>query len=161
MGVNPGTASAKPLDKPATGAPAHIAGCALAVRVSVSYPTRWGQSVKLIGDGAALGNWQPSCGVPLECRHVGDQLLWSASLALPSTAELTYKYIVANEGGAVEDAETRPRTVRLPDKLPHGATVALADEWQVQYVARGSWACSALSPAVQCCRAASYLECPA
>jgi Starch binding domain len=147
---NPGTASAKPVDKPAAGSTAHKAGCALTVRVSVSYPTRWGQSVKLIGDGTALGNWQPSCGVPLDCRHVGDQLVWSASLALPSTAELTYKYIVANEGGAVEDAETRPRTVRLSDKLPHGATVALADEWQVQADARGAghaqlnrWWCSA------------------
>lgn len=135
---NPGTASAKPADKPAASSPAHKAGCALTVRVSVSYPTRWGQSVKLIGDGAALGNWQPSCGVPLDCSHVGDKLVWSASLALPSTAELTYKYIVANEGGAVEDAETRPRTVRLSDKLPHGATVALADEWQVQADAHGA-----------------------
>jgi Starch binding domain len=133
-GANPGTASAKPSGKPAAAPPVHKAGCALTVRVSVSYPTRWGQSVKLIGDGAALGKWQPSCGVPLRCRHVGEQLVWSASLALPITAELTYKYVVVNESGAVEDAETRPRTVRLLDGLSHGAAVVLTDEWQVQDV---------------------------
>jgi Starch binding domain len=106
------------------------------VRVSVSYPTRWGQTVKLVGDGAVLGKWQPSCGVPLTCQHVDDKLVWSASLALPKTPELTYKYVVVNEGGAVEDAETRPRTVRWSDGLSHGATVVLYDEWQVQAVRR-------------------------
>lgn len=125
MGVNPIQQKG-----PKPGAPA------LTARVSVSYPTRWGQSVKLVGEGVALGEWQPSRGLPLECTHVGGALVWTASLALPRTAELTYKYVVVNEGGAVEDAETRPRTVALPEALPHGATISLSDGWQVGFLSR-------------------------
>ena len=103
----------------------------LRVRCSVPYPTKWGQSVRLIGEGTALGEWAPSRGVPLECKHVDDALLWTCTLTLPKAGELQYKYVVVNEGGAVEDSETRPRTVQLPADLPPGAAVVLADEWQV------------------------------
>lgn len=105
----------------------------LTARVSVPYPTKWGQSVRLVGEGVALGEWQPSRGLALECTHKDGALIWSASLALPKATELTYKYVVVNEGGAMEDAETRPRTVQLPTDLPPGAAVLLADEWQVRF----------------------------
>lgn len=125
------------MDTSPTAKPASkTAGAALTARVSVPYPTRWGQSLKLIGEGVALGEWQPSRGLPLECTHVGDALVWTASLALPKAAELAYKYVVVNEGGAVDDAETRLRLVQLPDSLPHGAAIVLVDEWQVPYCRR-------------------------
>ncbi len=100
-------------------------------RVSVPYATKWGQHVRLV-----LGNEPVARASPLDCQHVGEELVWSAELAWPKASHYTYKYVVVNEAGSVEDEETRPRTVQVPGTLRPGATLQLMDEWQVPFCCR-------------------------
>ena len=99
----------------------------LAVRVSVPYVTKWGQNIRLVTDQTS---WDASRGLPLECKHEGDALIWTAELAFPRADSYTYRYVVVNEAGTVEDAESRPRTVELPPQTPPGSALQIADEWQ-------------------------------
>ena len=47
------------------------AGRSLTLHFQVSYMTEWGQSVKVVGEGALLGSWNPIKGHAMNCRHVG------------------------------------------------------------------------------------------
>lgn len=95
------------------------------VCLSVPYPTRWGQSVRAVMDDELVAQ-----GSPLECQHVGSTLVWTAQLAWPASSQYSYRYVVVNESGTVEDQETRPRTVQLPEGLAPGAMLHITDEWQ-------------------------------
>ncbi len=101
------------------------------LRLSVPYGTRWGQMVRVMGDGAALGNGQVDEAPELACRHVGDRLLWFGEVTVPRAPAYSYKYVVVGEGGNVEDEELSARELRLPAELAAGAVVDVHDEWQV------------------------------
>ena len=47
------------------------------------------------------------------------------------TAQVSYKYLVLNEQGTVDEAEQTQRTLKLPDKLQADACVLVRDSWQV------------------------------
>mmetsp|Transcript_13105 Transcript_13105/g.39668 ORF Transcript_13105/g.39668 Transcript_13105/m.39668 type:complete len:1026 (-) Transcript_13105:2008-5085(-) len=96
-----------------------------AVRVQVPYATKWGQSVRLV-----LSNEAVAQASSLQCQHIDGQLIWAAQLSWPKASHYTYTYVVVNEAGTVEDEETRPRTVAVPDSVPLGGTLHLVDEWQ-------------------------------
>ena len=101
------------------------------LRLSVPYATRWGQMLRVVGDGPGLGNGQADAAPELACRHVGDRLLWVGEVTVPRAAAYSYKYVVVGEGGNVEDEELSARELRLPADLAAGAVVEVHDEWQV------------------------------
>lgn len=96
--------------------------------LSVPYPTKWGQSVRVVRDGEPVAQ-----GSPLECQHVGSALVWTAQLEWAVATRYSYRYVVVNESGTVEDEETQPRTVQLPEGLTSGAVLHFTDEWQVPF----------------------------
>lgn len=48
------------------------AGRGLVLQFRVAYMTVWGQNLKVVGDGALLGNWDPANGQLMACRHDGE-----------------------------------------------------------------------------------------
>lgn len=95
------------------------------VCLSVPYATKWGQSLR-----AVLNDEANDQGSSLECQHVGSVLVWSTTLTWPLASQYSYRYIVVNESGTIEDQEARSRTVQLPKGLESGATLYFSDEWQ-------------------------------
>jgi hypothetical protein len=65
------------------------------VRFLVRYTAWHGESVRLVGDDAALGAWDPSRGMPL--RHANG--IWAADVALPSGRVHAYKYVLCDAAG--------------------------------------------------------------
>ncbi|KAI8963374.1 carbohydrate-binding module family 20 protein [Daldinia sp. FL1419] len=96
-------------------------GCALATAVAVTFneikSTSWGQTVKVVGNVAALGNWDTSKAVTLSSsQYTSSNPLWKATVTLPAGKAIEYKYIVVNSDGSVtweadpNRAYTVPRT---------------------------------------------------
>lgn len=48
------------------------AGHSLVLHFQVPYMTVWGESLRVIGEGALLGNWNVERGHHMHCRHVGE-----------------------------------------------------------------------------------------
>ncbi len=110
----------------------------LTLRLSVPYATRWGQMVRVVGAGAALGDGNAESAPELACRHVGDRLLWAGEVTVPRAASISYKYVVVGEGGNVEDEELTGRELQVPAGIAAGAAIDVRDEWQV----RRRWLCN-------------------
>ena len=121
----------------------------LTLRLSVPYATRWGQMVRVVGAGAALGDGNAETSPELACRHVGDRLLWVGEVTVPRAASYTYKYVVVGEGGNVEDEELSTRELQVPAGIAAGALMDVRDEWQVR---RGRPPPTGFTrPVVSCC----------
>lgn len=103
----------------------------ITLRLSVPYPTRWGQTVKVVGSGSSLGGGNAALAPALSCRRHGEQLVWAGAVSVARAAAYTYKYVVVGEDGTVEDEEIRERCLELPSGLQPGAVVDVHDEWQV------------------------------
>ena len=104
----------------------------LTLRLSVPYATRWGQMVRVVGAGAALGDGNAEAAPELACRHVGDRLLWAGEVTVPRAASICYKYVVVGEGGNVEDEELTGHELQVPAGIAAGAAIDVRDEWQVR-----------------------------
>lgn len=80
-----------------------------AARVQVAL----GESVRVVGSGEALGEWDAHRGVQLQWSegHV-----WRASAALPAESKVSFKFVkLSQDGGFVEWEEGEDRTVALLD----------------------------------------------
>lgn len=104
----------------------------ITLRLSVPYASRWGQTVKVVGAGSALGDGDVAQAPALSCKRHGDQLVWAGEVPVVRAPAFTYKYVVVGEDGAVEDEELRERSLELPPGLQAGAVVDVHDEWQVR-----------------------------
>ena len=98
------------------------------LRFSVSYWTRWGQSVTVtIGHGS-----EGSRRHGLNCRHQGDDLIWEGEVQVPSTSDvLEYSYAIIDEAAEVEAEDISKRSLAMPEGLADGSTIELRDSWQV------------------------------
>jgi hypothetical protein len=98
------------------------------LRFSVSYWTRWGQSVIVTIGHASEGSRRHG----LNCRHQGDDLIWEGDVQVPSTTEaLAYSYAIVDEAAEIEAEEISKRSLALPEGLADGSTIELRDTWQV------------------------------
>lgn len=92
--------------------------CAVATSVAVTFNVRattvYGQTIKVAGNIAALGNWDTSKAVALSASsYTSSDPLWKATINLPAGTSVQYKYInVASDGSVTwESGSNRVYTV--------------------------------------------------
>ena len=79
--------------------PTPTGGCSeVLVTFNGRVATQWGQTVKLVGNQPALGNWNPNNGVTLSSSaYTSSDPLWSITVALPAGASVQYKFVKVDE----------------------------------------------------------------
>ncbi len=84
-------------------------GCsAVTTIVEVNATTVPGENVFVVGDAAALGNWNPANAVPLSAASYP---VWRGSVALPPSTTVQYKYLKKDGGRVVWESDPdRTRT---------------------------------------------------
>ncbi|AEO64596.1 glycoside hydrolase family 15 protein [Thermothielavioides terrestris NRRL 8126] len=96
---------------PASSTTATATACSTPTAVAVTFnervTTQWGQTIKVVGDAAALGGWDTSKAVPLSAAgYTASDPLWSGTVDLPAGLAVQYKYInVAADGGVTWEAD--------------------------------------------------------
>ncbi|KAI0200593.1 family 15 glycosyl hydrolase [Astrocystis sublimbata] len=80
--------------------------CAQATAISITFTvkkeTQFGQTVKIVGNNAKLGNWDTSKGVALSAsKYTNSNPVWSGAVEMPVGEKVQYKYIVTNKDGSV------------------------------------------------------------
>lgn len=85
--------------------------------------TSFGQRLRIVGDDACLGGWDPVRGVELTTSQ-GDFPKWRISLTLPSNRAIAYKYVCIDPAPALSD----DMLLGSPSSSTslHGATAALS-----------------------------------
>ncbi|KAK4148843.1 Glucoamylase [Chaetomidium leptoderma] len=94
-------AAAAPAPKP------FPSGCATASEVYVTFngkvSTAWGQSVKVVGSTAELGNWDAAKALPLSASAYAEgNPLWSITVPMRAGTAVQYKYIKVGGDGSVQ-----------------------------------------------------------
>ncbi|KZL77511.1 glycoside hydrolase family 15 protein [Colletotrichum tofieldiae] len=108
-------------------------GCPIANSVLVTFNarvvTQFGQTVKLVGNTPALGNWNPSNAVTLSASgYTSANPIWSVTIELPAGQAIQYKYInVASSGTATWENDPN-RSYTVPSSCATSATKS--DSWQ-------------------------------
>lgn len=77
--------------------------CATATAVAVSFSvrkeTQWGQTVKVVGNVAQLGNWDVAKAPALSASdYTAQNPVWRGSVTLPAGSAVEYKYVVVEDG---------------------------------------------------------------
>ena len=62
-----------------------------------------GQSLRVVGNQAALGSWAPASGFALATQGTGANVPWSDTVTLPPNTSIQYKYVKWN-GAATWEA---------------------------------------------------------
>ncbi|MFV2143888.1 carbohydrate-binding module family 20 domain-containing protein [Isoptericola sp. G70] len=92
------------------------------VEVAVEATTTWGQDVRIVGDRAGLGSWDPARGVVLSADAYP---VWRGTVDLPAGTSFEYKYVKVNGGDVVwESGGNRVATVGAD------GTLTLDDTWR-------------------------------
>lgn len=93
------------------------------VNFEVNATTVWGENLYVVGNVAALSNWNPQAGLALSSAAYP---YWRATLSLPAGTTVEYKYIKRNGSGTVvwESGANRVLTI------PSSGTVTLHDVWR-------------------------------
>jgi alpha-amylase len=99
------------------------AGATVSAAITLRVAADPGQSLFIVGSVAALGSWDPGSAVPLSPV---DAATWSATVTLPGSQFIEYKYIRRNPDGAVvwESDPNRSTTT------PSGGTATFDDTWR-------------------------------
>ena len=98
------------------------AGCATTFAVNAT--TVWGENVFVVGNTAALGNWNPANAVALSSAAYPT---WRATVALPAGTAVQYKYLKKNGGQVIWESDpNRTRTTGAAGNC----TVTWADTWR-------------------------------
>jgi alpha-amylase len=93
------------------------------VTFNATATTFFGQNVFVVGSVPALGNWSPAGAVPMSAAGYP---VWTATITLPGSTAVQYKYIKKNPDGTVIWESDPNRSVSTP---PSG-TVTLNDSWR-------------------------------
>lgn len=83
-------------------------GKANTVTFSISYETGFGEEVKVVGNTAALGHWDPKRAAPMKWTDRTSNNLWVTTVELefpPDDGPLQYKYLVTSSDGEVKQWE--------------------------------------------------------
>ncbi|KAI1799398.1 carbohydrate-binding module family 20 protein [Daldinia bambusicola] len=107
--------------------------CAVATAVAVTFnelkSTSWGQTVKVVGNVAALGNWDISKAVTLSAsQYSSSNPLWKAVVTLPAGQSVQYKYIVVNTDGSVTWESDPNRAFNVPKTC--ATSTSRVDTWR-------------------------------
>ncbi|KAF8069435.1 protein phosphatase methylesterase 1 [Scenedesmus sp. PABB004] len=93
------------------------------VHLGVTCPTEYGQSLRVVGAGPALGDWDVERG-PRLVWHEGN--VWSARVGLPPGASVEFKYVLMHCSG---DAEWEPGSNRALEVPASAAALEVAAAW--------------------------------
>lgn len=107
--------------------------CRIATKVAVTFDarvtTQFGQTVKIVGDIAALGGWDTDDAVEMDASdYTSANPLWKVTISLAAGQVIEYKYInVASDGSVTWESDPN-RTYTVPASC---ATVATKeDSWK-------------------------------
>ncbi|KAI0381488.1 carbohydrate-binding module family 20 protein [Hypomontagnella monticulosa] len=109
------------------------APCNTATSVRVTFnelkTTVYGQTVKIVGNVAALGNWDTSKAVALSASsYTASNPLWSGTVTLPAGQSIQYKYIVVNTDGSISWEADPNRAYTVPKTC--ATTAVKSDTWR-------------------------------
>lgn len=77
--------------------------------------TTYGQTIKIVGDVAALGNWSPASAVALSAsQYTSSNPLWSVSISLAASQTIEYKFINVNSDGTYTWEADPNHTLTIP-----------------------------------------------
>lgn len=134
-GVTSGTATATATTGTGTGTAttSTSTGCATATTVAVTFnelkTTTWGQTVKIVGNIAALGSWNTANAIALSAsQYTSSNPLWSGTISLPAGQAIQYKYIVVNTDGSVTWEADPNHSYTVPATC--ATTATKSDTWQ-------------------------------
>ncbi|KAI0137392.1 family 15 glycosyl hydrolase [Xylariales sp. AK1849] len=107
--------------------------CTTATSVSVTFSetktTTYGDTVKIVGNVAALGNWDASSAVALSATgYTAANPIWSGTIKLTAGQVIQYKYIVVGSSGSVTWEADPNHTYTVPATCATAA--AKSDTWQ-------------------------------
>lgn len=107
--------------------------CTTATAVAVTFnelkTTTYGQTVKIVGNVAALGNWDTSKAVALDASsYTSSNPLWKGTVTLPAGQAIQYKYIVVNTDGSVTWEADPNHSYTVPKTC--ATTATKSDTWQ-------------------------------
>ncbi|KAG8160129.1 hypothetical protein KVR01_009665 [Diaporthe batatas] len=108
-------------------------GCAPAPSVLVTFnervTTTFGETIKIVGDNAALGNWDTSKAVALSAsQYTSSNPLWSVTIELASGAVVAYKFIRVSSSGTVSWEADPNHTLTVAASCATSTTVS--SSWQ-------------------------------
>ncbi|KAI1318082.1 glycoside hydrolase family 15 protein [Xylariaceae sp. FL0255] len=104
-------------------------GTAVAVTFNEEETTSLGQTVKISGDIAALGNWDTGSAVALGAsQYTSTNPIWSGTVNLTPGQVIEYKYIVENSDGSVTWEADPNHTYTVPASCT--TAVNVNDIWQ-------------------------------
>jgi len=107
--------------------------CATATSVAVTFDelvtTTYGETIKIVGDVAALGNWDTSSAVALSASsYTSSNPLWDGTISFAPGTVIQYKYInVASSGTVTWEADPN-HTYTVPASCATAVTVS--NTWQ-------------------------------
>ncbi|EOO02441.1 putative glycoside hydrolase family 15 protein [Phaeoacremonium minimum UCRPA7] len=107
--------------------------CAAATSVAVTFnelvTTQYGQTIKIVGDIAALGGWDTSKAIALSAdQYTSSNPLWRVTINLTAGQVIQYKYINVASSGAVTWENDPNHTYTVPASC--ATAVTNSDSWQ-------------------------------
>ncbi|KAH8687330.1 Six-hairpin glycosidase-like protein [Tricladium varicosporioides] len=129
----PTTTSGSSATTTSTSSAATSTTCTPATTVAVTFneivTTIYGQTIKIVGNVAALGNWAPASAVALSAvDYTSSNHLWHATVNLAAGAVVQYKYInVAADGTVTWEADPN-RVYTVPATC--ATTAVVSNSWQ-------------------------------
>ncbi|WZH46372.1 uncharacterized protein QYS62_007446 [Fusarium acuminatum] len=107
--------------------------CAIATSVAVTFQetivTNFGDTIKIVGNIAALGNWDTSKAVALSASdYTSSNPVWKATISLKAGQAIQYKYINVKKDGSITWEKDPNRTYTVPQTCATKATQS--DKWQ-------------------------------
>lgn len=120
--VAAGAALALHINARGTGTTQPPTGCSITFEVNAT--TVWGENVFVVGNTAALGNWNPASAVALSSASYP---VWRGPVTLPGGTAVQYKFIKKN-GSQVTWESDPNRTRTTPSAAPCSAT--WTDSWR-------------------------------
>jgi glucoamylase len=107
--------------------------CAIATSVAVTFietvTTNFGETIKIVGNIPALGNWDTSKAVALSASdYTSSNPVWKATISLTAGQDIQYKYINVKKDGSVTWEKDPNRTYTVPKTCATKATKT--DKWQ-------------------------------
>ncbi|KAI0972843.1 family 15 glycosyl hydrolase [Xylaria arbuscula] len=101
----------------------------VAVTFTVKKVTTYGQTVKIVGDVDALGDWDTSKAIALSAsQYTSSNPVWSGAVTFPAGEAIAYKYIVVNTDGSVTWEADPNRSYSVATGC--SATAQESDTWQ-------------------------------
>ncbi|KAF4948738.1 hypothetical protein FGADI_9393 [Fusarium gaditjirri] len=107
--------------------------CPIATSVAVTFEevvtTNFGDTIKIVGNIAALGNWDTSKAVALSASdYTSSNPVWKATISLTAGQSIQYKYINVKKDGSLTWEKDPNRTYTVPKTCATNATKS--DKWQ-------------------------------